>query len=165
LLLIDAMKSFELARQVARWFYPALLPGAVLIHQDFKHYYTSWIHVLQYRLRDRFQLLRSVSDGATVAFTVTSPIPAAEAWTKSDLETISDDEVEEAFCYSMGLVPSDQTANIAAAHVMLYHHLGRGDRASATLAKYRACGLGQHGEFPGMVRQYFPGAEHAGLVA
>jgi hypothetical protein len=165
LLLVDAMKSFELARQVARSFYPALLPGAVLIHQDFKHYYTSWIHVLQYRLRDRFQLLRSVPDGGTVAFTVTSPIPAAEVWTKSDLGTISDDEVEEAFCYSMGLLPPDQTANIAAAHVMLYHHLGRGDRALATLAKYSAYGLDQQGEFPGLVRRYLPSAQHADLHA
>jgi hypothetical protein len=164
LLLVDAMKSFEVARQIARSFYPALLPGAILIHQDFKHYYTSWIHLLQYRLRDRFQFLQNVPDGGTVAFTVTSPIPADEAWTKSDLETVSDDEIEEAFEYSMGLLPPDQSVNIAAAHVMLYHHLGRGDRAMATLAKYRACRLDQQGEFPGMVRFYLPSAHQAALV-
>ena len=72
-----------------------------------------------------------------------------------DEVTISNDEVEEAFHYSMGLVPPDQTANIAAAHVMIYHHLGRGERATATLEKYRVCGLDQQGEFPGMVREYF----------
>ncbi len=164
LLLVDAMKSFEVAGQIARTFYPALLPGAIVIHQDFKHYYTSWIHLLQYRLRDRFQFLRNVPDGGTVAFTVTSPIPADEVWTKSDLETVSDDEIEEAFDYSMGLLPSDQIVNIAAAHVMLYHHLGRGDRAMATLAKYRACRLDQQGEFPGMVRFYLPSAHQAALV-
>ena len=72
-----------------------------------------------------------------------------------DEVTISNDEVEEAFHYSMGLVPPDQTANIAAAHVMIYHHLGRGERTTATLEKYRVCGLDQQGEFPGMVREYF----------
>ena len=164
LLLVDAMKSFEVARQIARSFYPALLPGAILIHQDFKHYYTSWIHLLQYRFRDRFQLLRSVLDGGTVAFTVTSPISADEAWTKSDLQTASDDEIDEAFDYSMGLLPPDQIVNIAAAHVMLYHHLSRDDRALATLAKYRARGLDQQGEFPGMVRSYLPSAQHAAVV-
>ena len=148
LLLVDAMKSFDLARQIARSFYPALLPGTVLIHQDFKHYFTSWIHVLRYRLRDRFQFLRSVPDGCTVAFAVASPIPADEARAKSDFGNISDDEAEEAFRYSMGLLPPDQTANIAAAHVMLYHYLGRDDRVRATLAKYRALGLDRQGEFP-----------------
>jgi hypothetical protein len=84
---------------------------------------------------------------------------------KSDFGTISDDEVEEAFCYSMGLVPPDQAANIAAAHVMLYHHLGRSDRARATLTKYSACGLDQQGEFPGVLQHYFPSVQHTDLVA
>ena len=143
LLLVDAMKSFEVARQIARSFYPALLPGAILIHQDFKHYYTSWIHLLQYRLRDRFQLLRCVPDGGTVAFTVTSSIPADEVWTKSDLGTVSDEEIEEAFDYSMGLLPPDQIANIAAACVMLYHHLSArrpGDTGEVPCVRIRPAG-------------------------
>jgi hypothetical protein len=165
LLLVDAMKSFDVASQVAQSFYPALLPGAILIHQDFKHYYTSWIHVLQFRFREHFHFLHSVPEGGTVAFTVASPIPANEARAKSDLGAITDDEIEEAFNYSMGLVPRDQTTNVAAAHVMLYHHLGRDGRALETLATYRALGLGQQGEFPWMVRQYFPTAHHAARVA
>jgi hypothetical protein len=161
LLLVDAMKSFDVAGQIARSFYPALLLDALLIHQDFKHYYTSWIHLLQYRLRDHFQLIRSVRDGATVAFRVASPIPADEACAKSDLRNISDDEADEAFQYSMGLLPPDETANVAAAHVMLYHHLGRVDTALTTLAKYQSLGLDQQGEFPGMVRQFFSTAQYA----
>jgi hypothetical protein len=164
LLLVDAMKSFEVTRQIARSFYPALLPGAIVIHQDFKHYYTGWIHLLQFRLRDRFQLFRSVPDGGTVAFTVTSPILTDEVWAKSELETVSNDEIEEAFKYSIGLLPPDQIPNVAAAHVMLYHHLGRDDQAMATLAKYRARGLDQQGEFPWMVRHYLPSAHQPALA-
>ena len=156
LLLVDAMKNFDLARQIARTFYPALLPGAVVIHQDFKHYYTSWIHVLQYRLRDHFETIRSVADGGTVAFRLTIPISAEEAYAKTDLEAISEDEVEEVFQYSIGLVPPDETANVAAAHVMLYHHLGRDERALTPLARYRGLGLDQKGEFPGMLLQFYP---------
>jgi len=165
LLLIDAMKSFEVAQQVARSFYPALLPGAVVIHQDFKHFYTAWIHVLQYRFRSRFQFLRSVPEGGTVAFTVSSVIPGDEARAKSDLGTILDDEIEDAFRYSMGLIPAGEAANVAAAHVMLYHHLGRYERRVATLAMYRDLGLDRQGEFPGMVRQFFTEALGADLAA
>jgi hypothetical protein len=165
LLLVDAMKSFDVARQVARSFYPALVPGALVIHQDYKHFYTSWIHILQYRLRDHFQFLRSVPDGGTVVFTVASPIPAEEARAQADFGSIEDGEIEQAFHYSMSLLPADQIANIAAAQAMLYYHLGRHDRALAMLARYRALGLDQHGEFPGMLQQYFSRSAQATLVA
>jgi Methyltransferase domain len=161
LLLVDAMKNFDLARQIARTFYPALLPGTVVIHQDFKHYYTPWIHVLQYRLREHFEVIRSIADGGTVAFRLTIPISEKEAYAISDLEAIPDDEVERVFQYSMGLLPPGETANVAAAHVMLYHHLARDERALEPLARYRALGLDQMGEFPGMLLQYYPRAQRA----
>jgi hypothetical protein len=67
ILLVDAMKNEDLAIQIPRNFFPSLVPGSLLIHQDFKHYYTSWIHVLQYQLRQYFRFYRSVGWG-TVAF-------------------------------------------------------------------------------------------------
>jgi hypothetical protein len=150
LLLVDAMKNRELARQIARSFYPSLLPGAVLIHQDFKHWYTSWIHVLQFRLRDHFRFLESVLEGGTVAFTVTSEIPPHEVDQQTEWGFIANDEVDAAFQDSISLVPPDQAANIAAAHVFLYHQLERNDQALMTLEKYRALGLDNQGEFPAM---------------
>ncbi|MDP9292701.1 MAG: hypothetical protein M3O82_10120, partial [Verrucomicrobiota bacterium] len=63
ILLVDAMKNENLAIQIPRNFFPSLVPGSLLIHQDFKHYYTSWIHVLQYRLRQYFRFYRSVRWG------------------------------------------------------------------------------------------------------
>ncbi len=152
LLLVDAMKSFELAVQIMRSFYTALLPGAIVIHQDFKHYYTSWIHILQYRLRDHFQFMANVSDGTTVAFVVTKPITIDVVHANSDFETIADDEAENAFSYSIALLPPDQIANVAAAHVMYYHHRGRDDRARATLAKYQARGFELYPDFAIVMR-------------
>jgi hypothetical protein len=92
LLLVDAMKSFEVAGQIVRSFYPALVSGAVLLHQDFKHYWTGWIHIVQHR----FQFHRSIPKAGTVAFTVTRAIDPEEARARSDLGSTSDEEIDDA---------------------------------------------------------------------
>jgi hypothetical protein len=89
ILLVDAMKNENLAIQIPRNFFPSLIPGSLLIHQDFKHYYTSWIHVLQYRLRQYFRFYRSVQS-ATVAFEVLAPIPREAVDQSTEFTTIPD---------------------------------------------------------------------------
>jgi len=148
ILLVDAMKSEKLARQIARTFYPSLITGSLLIHQDFKHFYTSWIHVLQYRLRQHFRFYRSVAGGATAAFEVLAPTPREAVDQATDFARIPDDQIEASFRYSLDLVGSDDYVNVAAAHVMQYVHLGRRDRASETLETYRSLGMSEKGEFP-----------------
>jgi hypothetical protein len=155
ILLVDAMKDENLAIQIARKFFPSLIPGSLLIHQDFKHYYTSWIHVLQYRLREYFRFYRSVRWG-TVAFEVLASIPAAAVDQATDFTTIPDDEVDASFRHSLDLVGPEERANIAAAHVMHYVHLKHWERASHVVELYRPAGMLDQGEFPkalNLVRQ------------
>jgi hypothetical protein len=147
ILLVDAMKSENLARQIARNFYPSLITGGLLIHQDFNHYYTTWIHLLQYRLRRYFRLFRNVVGSATVAFEVLAPIPTEAVDQATDFVKSPDDEIDASFRHSLDLIGSD-CVNIAAAHVMHYLHLGRRDRASKTLETYRSLGISDRGEFP-----------------
>ncbi len=147
LLLVDAMKGAELARQIARTFYPRLQPGGLLIHQDYKHYFTSWIHVVQARLRDRFRLVRSVPRSGTAAFEVTSAVPAEEAERAGDFAGMTDAEVDACFAYSLGLFGPDERSAVAAAHVTPYSHLGRFDRADALVESYRSGGLAGSFEF------------------
>jgi hypothetical protein len=148
ILLVDAMKGESIARQIACTFYPSLLAGSLLIHQDFKHYYTSWIHVLQYRLRDYFRLSASVPKSGTVAFEVLAPTPKEAVARATDFAQIADDEVDAAFHHSLKLVGSGEDVNVAAAHVMQYVHLGRKDRALATLETYRSLTTSDNSEFP-----------------
>jgi hypothetical protein len=148
ILLVDAMKSESVARQIACTFYPSLLMGGLLIHQDFKHYYTSWIHVLQYRLREYFRLDASVPKSGTVAFEVLAPIPGEAVDRAANFTQIADDEVDASFQHSLELVESGENVNVAAAHVMQYLHLRRKDRALETLETYRSRGLSDKGEFP-----------------
>jgi hypothetical protein len=147
ILLVDAMKNEELAIQIPRTFFPSLAAGSLLIHQDFKHYYTSWIHVLQYQLRQYFRFYRSVRWG-TVAFEVVAPVPRAAVDRATEFTAIPDDETDASFRYSLHLVRPEERANIAAAHVMHYVHLKRKDRASHTVEIYRSLGLLDKGEFP-----------------
>jgi hypothetical protein len=146
LLHVDCMKSLDIARQVTRSFYPSMFPGSILIHQDYKHYYTSWIHIIQYRMRSHFEMLRSVVGGCTVAFLCVSPVSPTEAAGVLDGEP-SDDEVERCFDWSKGLV-GDLVENVAAAHVMEYIHLGRIGRAREIVMKYCAAGLAERSDMP-----------------
>ncbi|HEY2714111.1 MAG TPA: hypothetical protein VGI60_16490 [Chthoniobacterales bacterium] len=155
ILLVDAMKAEDLAIQIARTFFPSLTPGSLLIHQDFKHYYTSWIHLIHYRLREYFRFYRSVPLG-TVAFQVVAPIPPEAVADATEFASILDDQIESSFRYSLELVEPEERVNIAAAHVMYYVHMKRKDAAARTVEAYQPIGMLDKGEFPkalGFLRQ------------
>jgi len=154
LLLVDAMKSWALARQIACSFYPSLQPGSLLLHQDYKHYYTSWLHLLQYRLRAYFQPVRCVPRSGTFAFASQQPLPRETVVAASAFEAIANDEVEEAFRWSLALVDGQETANVAAAHVMHYLHTQQHEQAERTYASYASTGLVTQGEFHYLSRHW-----------
>lgn len=147
ILLVDAMKGDGLTTRIAQNFFPSLVPESLLIHQDFKHYFTSWIHLLHYRLREYFRFYRSVPVG-TVAFTVVAAIPQETVDQATDFATAGDDEIDSAFHHSLALVGPEERTNIAAAHVMHYAHLKRRDMASRIVEIYRPLGILDKGEFP-----------------
>lgn len=151
ILLVDAMKNESIATQITTSFFPNLITGGLLIHQDFKHYYTTWIHVIQYRLRQYFRLDRSVPGSGTVAFEVIAPIPKEAVDRATDLVRIPDDEVDASFRHSLDLVEPGDCVNIAAAHVMQYVHLRRKERALETLETYRSLAKSDNSEFPKMM--------------
>jgi hypothetical protein len=136
ILLVDAMKSPELCASIAHEFYPRLKPGSVLIHQDYKHYFTSWIHLLQYRLREHFEFLHDVPHAATVGFTIKKALSPAIVATAARVNETSDCEMQAAIEHSMNFVSSHGKANIAAAHVMYFLHAGRIAEAETLLKEY-----------------------------
>jgi hypothetical protein len=152
ILLVDAMKTEALARQIARTFYPHLSVGALLIHQDFKHFFTTWIHILQYRLRNHCRFARSVPAAATVAFEVIAPMPEPLLERATAFADLSDDDVEASFDHSLSLVEDADRTNIAAAHVMHYVRRGQSELARARLERYRRLGMSDRGDFPKVVR-------------
>jgi hypothetical protein len=147
-LLVDAMKCEAVAASIARAFFPSLRGGSVVIEQDFKHYYTPWIHLLHYRLRDYFRVDVDVPQSATVGFIVEQPIPDAVIERETRFDTVSHEEVSRAFAYSLGLVGPSDRSHIAAAHVMHYAHRRDAERANATWRAYVEAGVLVPSEWP-----------------
>ncbi len=137
ILLVDAMKTESLTRSITERFFPFLEPGGIVLHQDFKHYYTSWLHLVQYRLRDQLRLTHEVRDGGTVGFEVFRPVTHEDAVRAADFADATDDEVEAAFNYSLNLVEAQGQSAIAAAHVMHFVHANQFHRAGTLLDDYR----------------------------
>jgi hypothetical protein len=141
-LAVDAMKSWALAGNIVSKFFPALIPGKSLVfHQDFAHWYTPWIHLLQYRLRDSFELAYDIprSDGAVfrlVRQLSRAPLDAAYGY-----EAFDADEVEAAFAYSLRRARLEKHPNIRAAKIKLLFEIGDVERALSELEGCRAEGL------------------------
>lgn len=134
-LLVDAMKSFELANAIVRGFYPKLMPGTSLVmHQDFAHFFTVWIHLIQWRLRSFFEFDSEVPGSSSVVFRLTAPVPESLLG-PFGFEDFSDSEAAEAIDYSLGLVSEEKHANILAAGAMYFVHTGRPEAALARLGE------------------------------
>jgi len=143
LLLIDAMKSWDLANGILKGFFPSLMPNtSYVLHQDFAHYYTSWIHLIQYRLRDCFRFVTAVPHSSTFVFTYVKPLPRELLTASYEPSLFSDKEVDLAFEYSLSLT-SDREAQaaIAAAKIMHWIHLTDMKKARMELDKVLAQGF------------------------
>jgi hypothetical protein len=128
-LFIDAMKSPELATAIASEFFPQLVPGqSYVAQQDFAHYYTSWIHLLQFRLRDCFEVIADIPGSGTVVFRCQKKLSPGQ-WGDLSLASARPAEIEAAFAYSMALVSEDKKINVLAAKAMAYVHRGELERA------------------------------------
>ncbi len=129
-LFIDAMKSRELAGAIATNFFPHLVASkSYVAHQDFAHFYTPWIHLLTFRLRDYFSIVADVPRSGTTVFRCEKELLRKDLEMDLSLCACSADELEAAFDYSMSLVADEKKANIIAAKAMAYCE--RGDIARA----------------------------------
>ncbi len=144
-LLVDAMKSSELAESIAHTFFSFLIPGkSYVAHQDFAHFFTSWIHLLQFRLQDSFVVAADVPKSGTVVFRYHTQL-SPEAFSDLSLSSAPVEEIEAAFEYSLRLVSDDKKTNVVAAKAMAYIHRGDVDRAREVVEANRwgATSLGQ----------------------
>lgn len=140
-LLIDAMKSWEAASGVVRNFFPALVPGVSLImHQDFAHWYTAWIHPIHYRLKDYFEPLYDVPSSGSMVFRLTRPLPSEVLKQEWSPVQFSNEDIESAFAYSLDIVSNEKRPNVVAAKVMYFVYTGQIERAKQEMAHARSQG-------------------------
>jgi len=146
-LLVDAMKSEELAEHISKQFYPHLIPGSsYLLHQDYAHFYTPWIHLLQYTLRDYFEFVYHVYDTPSVVFKCKKRVPDALLEQTYVPTNFTDDFVRAAFDYSLQWVSGHPRNNVAAAHCMYYVHKGDKEKAREMVNNYISRGYSRYSE-------------------
>ncbi len=103
------MKTWELANTIIHDFFPALIPGrSIVVHQDFCHHYTYWIHLTMYRLRDYFEPIYDIPFSASLVYRHIKPIPEDLLKATYKLESFSEDEINAAFEYSRQWVSVDK---------------------------------------------------------
>jgi hypothetical protein len=140
-LIVDAMKSWELTNSCIKNFFPYLIPGKSLLHhQDFSYYWTTWIHLTMYRLREYFQPLYHVPEGSVI-FKYIKEFPPEILSTIYSIDSFCDEEIEAAFDYSLSIVPDLMRPNIAAAKITTYFQKNDLERARKELEKVKLLGL------------------------
>jgi hypothetical protein len=105
ILFVDIMKDAAGARAVACNFFPHMMPNrSYLVHQDFKHDFTFWIHLLMYPLREHIVPVLNVTDASTVMFQLLE-VPSREVLEAAcDFDALSRADVDAAFDYSERIV-------------------------------------------------------------
>ena len=119
LLFIDAGESWDIANDIIKIFYPALMPGrSIYVEQNFYYYNTYWIHLLLYRFRSHFKSLFQIPNSTSAVFIYKKTIPLNLFKTKYLLSDFSNKEIEAAFNWSMNLNKNSWQADILAAKSM-----------------------------------------------
>jgi hypothetical protein len=144
LLFQDASKSWELANATLRHFYPHLEPGrSVFVEQDFAHYYTPWVHLIHWRLRDQVEPLLHVPWSSSMAFRPRTRLAHPAGGRDLGFADFDAEEIAAAFERSLSLVEPGMRPNVWASRVMLEIH--RGDFARARELAAEAPRRGLHG--------------------
>jgi hypothetical protein len=129
-LLVDAMKNWDLANAIVRDFYPSLVAGeSIVLHQDYAHFFTPWIHLLQWHFRENFELAGEVPKSQSVIFRYKNKIAGDLLNKNYSFETFSDADADAAFDYSLKLVSKEKQPNVAAAKVMWFLHQNKREQA------------------------------------
>jgi predicted O-methyltransferase YrrM len=141
-LFIDAMKSWALANSILNNFFSALIPGrSIVVHQDFAHFGTHWIHLIMYRLRSYFEPVLDIPHSWSMVFRYREAIPARMLVESYSPALFSTQEMEAAFEYSSSIVAFEKRPQIVGAKVMALLEMGEIYHAREELERAKAANL------------------------
>jgi len=136
LIVIDAMKDFPTSMAVVRQFYPHLMEGAWVVHQDFAHFWASWIHLLHHHLAGCFQFEHHLPGTSTVLYRCRRPPTPEEIAAFDGALCGRVDFIDAAFARSLAQVGPESAPDVQAAHVMAFLHAGRPAEARACFDRH-----------------------------
>jgi predicted O-methyltransferase YrrM len=127
ILFVDICKNIKIQSHLLREFYKKLMPGGVVIHQDYHHALLPWIHVVQERLSDYFEIIVNKASYSAV-FMLTRQIPeavidecASYGYTVDEQISLIDSAIRR--------LPEDDMRDVEMAKAVLLINHGRYDEA------------------------------------
>lgn len=146
LLFVDIAKSRPIMQHVVKNFYPSLIPGiSVVVHQDYHHPLLPFIHVMQERLAQWFEIIEMKADDS-IAMLLVDRVPDRvlhEVYTyefsKSRQIDLMDSAIER--------LPVSERRHVRLAKIMLLRSLDEIAGANMLLAELQA-ERDQHSEDP-----------------
>jgi len=149
-LLVDAMKSYVLANNITCEFFPSILPGGYIFHQDYFHFFHGWIHFIMYRLRDYFKAIFEVPDSTTIIYKCVRKLPFRAIELPDSLKKITIDEVHKAFDWNCSLVSPSTCHYIDAARTNFFYHRGEHEECRRLYNQYTSGRYKNSSEFKSM---------------
>ena len=147
-LINDAWKALPVMAHTVPTFFPSLIGGATVFHQDYLWSSESFIHVGMYWLRDCFDFQTRVQNSSTAVFRLRSTPPTQVLNRFKALEnyqSLQPEEVDAAFDWSRSLFDEpDAQLVINAGQAWLLHKMGHDDRARRLFAENRSSPHYQH---------------------
>lgn len=123
ILFLDVLKSWQINDYVVREFWPAMLPGAIVVQQDYQYGGYPWLAITMELLHEYFERLDEMPWG-TVMFRLRAPLPDLRTMTLSrDLPMIDKLELMDR-ALTRETQPSGQ-AMLRLSRALLLGYLGR----------------------------------------
>lgn len=151
LLFNDLSKTWDTWMAVRRTFYRALVPGSLVVEQDFSHACTPWLHLSHYRWRPWFEVVGAIPEAGSMVFRLRTRLPE-ELLDADDLRTgFTAREIQDAFSWAESIVPGERRADVRGARIMLHVLHGSLSRAADELFQAEVDGLAS-GDTSSLVR-------------
>ncbi len=142
LLLVDAMKSMPLAKNILAQFFPKVIEGDGLVaHQDYLHPAVGWLQISAYLLRDYLEPVFQVPDSDTVVFRCTKELTTEAVEFPDTVNDFDDKLIDETYAWNWTFISDDMKDRLGASKVWLYVYRKEFDRARSLYADYRSMNL------------------------
>lgn len=137
IIFVDIMKGWPLCEHVTRAFFPALIEGGYLVHQDIKFWATPWIIYVMSRLRHCYEPAHNVII-STIGFRCLRQLRDADLDFEFGPQVFADKSADEHFDWLLDYLPEPlDRVKIEGARARGYFQAGRADLANAVMDRAR----------------------------
>ena len=137
ILFVDIMKGWPLCEHTTREFFPYVMEGGILIHQDIKFWACPWITYVMSKLRHCFTPVHNVII-TTLGFRCDRHISKEDLDFEFGPQVLSDESADEHFDWLAAFLPDPlDKVKIEGARARGYFQAGRADLAEKVLQRAR----------------------------